>query len=229
MITTAKEYFAHLNLIQNNNPPAQALLPAAERIYKIDVNTRTVEAPKFLGVEKDYKSETIYFEIDRFVDYMDLSHTCCVIQYNNAHNQTRYYPVPFYDVYKKAGQKKMIFPWCLDAHVTDFPGPIQFSIRFFKVGEIINENNEAEPILTYNLNTLPAKSTVLAGIKENKVETDDYFLKPGEADRIWSHIEAMEQANQLYWTVLDDTAVSVIDSSEIQEELEQIVDSSNKS
>lgn len=229
MITTAQEYFANLNLIQNVNAPAHALLPAAERTYNIDINTRTIETPKFLGIEKDHKSETIYFKVDRYVDYMDLAQTCCVIQFNNAHNETRYYPVPFYDIYKFAGEKKIIFPWCLDAHVTDFPGPIQFSIRFFKVGEVLNENNEAVPVLTYNLNTLPAKSTVLEGIKEYKFEEDEYFLKPGEADRIWSHIEAMEQSNQVYWTILDDSFTPIVDSSEIQEELSQIIESSNKS
>lgn len=228
MITTAEEYFANLHLLQNVNQPTYALLPAAEKIYKIDVNTRQIEAPKFLGLEKDHKSETIYFMIDRYVDYMDLTQTCCVVQFNNAHNQTRYYPVPFYDIYKFAAEGKIIFPWCLDAHVTDFPGPIEFSIRFFKIGEIINENNEAVPVLDYNFNTLPATSKVLKGIEEYKLETDEYFLKPGEADRIWSYIEMMEQNNTLYWTILDDSFVSTVDSSEIQEELNQIIDNSNK-
>jgi hypothetical protein len=42
MITTAEEYFANLNLIYNINPPAYALLPSAENIYDIDINTRTI-------------------------------------------------------------------------------------------------------------------------------------------------------------------------------------------
>ena len=156
MVTTAQEYFANLGLLQNVNQPAYALLPSAENIYHIDVNTRTIDAPKFLSVEKDYKSETIYFAIDRYVEYMDLAQTCCIIQYNNANSKegTRFYPVPFYDVYKLAHADKIVFPWCLDANVTNTAGKIEFSIRFFKIGEKINDRNEVERILTYNLNTL---------------------------------------------------------------------------
>jgi hypothetical protein len=104
MVTTAQEYFANLDLLQNVNQPAYALLPSAENIYHIDVNSRIIDTPKFLSVERDYKSETIYFAIDRFVDYMDLAQTCCIIQFNNANKDqgTRFYRVPFYDIYKLA-------------------------------------------------------------------------------------------------------------------------------
>ena len=39
----------------------------------------------------------------------------------------------------------------------------------------------------------------------------------------------MEQSNQVYWTILDDSFTPIVDSSEIQEELSQIIESSNKS
>lgn len=45
MVTTAQEYFANLDLLQNVNQPAYALLPTDENIYEIDVNTRTIAAP----------------------------------------------------------------------------------------------------------------------------------------------------------------------------------------
>ena len=80
MITNPNEYLAALAYIQDNNFPVQAVLvPASERTYEINLNTREVEAPKFISVEKDHKSETIYFKVDRFFDYMDLSQTACVI------------------------------------------------------------------------------------------------------------------------------------------------------
>ena len=99
---------------------------------------------------------------------MDLTQTCCIIQYNNANTKegTRFYPVPFYDVYKMAYLNKIVFPWVWDAHVTNTPGPIEFSIRFFKIGEALNERDEAVKVLVYNLNTLPAKSEVLHGFTE---------------------------------------------------------------
>ena len=116
MVTTADEYFGKLHLTLNENPPAYARLPSAENIYNIDAKTRVVDAPEFLGVERDHKSEVIYFVIDRKVDYMDLSQTCCVINYvNDVTNMARSYIVPFYDIYTLATEGKMLVPWNLDA------------------------------------------------------------------------------------------------------------------
>lgn len=207
MITTTQEYFANLHLLQNVNPPVYAILPAAEKIYNIDLNSRRIEAPKFLSIEKDHKSETLYFCIDRYADYMDLAQTSCVIQYNNTQNQTRYYPVPFYDIYTKAEEKKILFPWCIDASVADKPGTVSFAIKFFKIGEILNDRNEAEKVLIYNLNTLPASSKVLQGIKEYKIQDDDYFLKPNQAEILQTKIDELAKSNILYWTYLDDSSI----------------------
>lgn len=227
-----KEYFANLGTIQSMNPPAYALLPAADRIYNIDINNRTIEAPKFLGVEKDQKSGVVYFSVDRYVDYMDLTKTCCIIQFNNKYKQSRYYIVPFYDVYKLAHERKIVFPWCLDSHVTDYPGAVEFSIRFFKCENILNSQNEAVPTIVYNLSTLPARSTILEGIphydpKDNVVE-DKFPLLSGEAANILSYITTMEKYNKLYWTILDDTFISPVNSDEIQDELLEIMNNQNK-
>lgn len=233
MITTSKEYFANLHILQNVDAPTYALLPSSEKTYNIDLNSRTVEAPKFLGLEKDQSSQTIYFKVDRYADYMDLAQTCCVIQCNNAHNETKYYPVPFYDIYKFAGEKKIVFPWCLDINITEFAGPIQFSIRFFKVGSVLNQLNESVPVLTYNLNTLPAKSTILAGIKEYEPvdpEKDTYFLKPGEADRIWAEIDQIKSAQiePMHWTILDDSFIPTVNTDSVQKQLQEVLDNANK-
>jgi hypothetical protein len=50
-------------------------------------------------------------------------------------------------------ENKIIFPWNLDYAVTETPGNVPFSIRFFKIGTVINEKREAELVFTYNLNT----------------------------------------------------------------------------
>ena len=89
MITTAEQYNANLHLLHNTNPPTYATLPHADNIYNIDVNTREIDAPRFLAVEKDNVSETIYFIIDRYADYMDLATTSCIITYTNALGKTR--------------------------------------------------------------------------------------------------------------------------------------------
>lgn len=80
MITTAAEYEQYLARIQDENAPSIAiLLPSDERIYNVDLNSRKIEAPEFLSVEKDHHAECIYFMVDRFFDNMDLSNTVCVI------------------------------------------------------------------------------------------------------------------------------------------------------
>ena len=99
MITTPKEYYDKLWQIQSENAPTLAiLLPSAERIYNIDLNKRTIDAPEYLSVSEDHNAETIYFKVDRFFDNVDLSNTVCIIQYVNALGEERVYAVPFYDV-----------------------------------------------------------------------------------------------------------------------------------
>ena len=75
MITSADEYLSALfKIYENGNIPSLAtLLPDTERIYNIDLNSRTVEAPEFLSVTDDHVSETVYFLVDRFFDNIDMS------------------------------------------------------------------------------------------------------------------------------------------------------------
>ena len=105
MISTALEYNQKLGLIQDANYPTQALLlPKDEFIYEIDLNTRTIKAPTFLGVEKEHTAETIYFLVDRFFCGIDLANTSCLVQYVNAKGEGRFFPVPFYDTTTYSGR-----------------------------------------------------------------------------------------------------------------------------
>lgn len=166
MVTTAEQYNASLHLIHSDNKPIFATLPTADNIFNIDIRTREVDAPQFLAVEKDHASETIYFIVDRYAEYMDLSTTSCLITYNNAKGMSRCYIVPFYDVYTYASEEKMIIPWVLDSVLAASAGEIEFSIRFFKTTECEKaDSNETEIILSYNLNTIPAKSKILKGLQ----------------------------------------------------------------
>lgn len=206
MVTTADEYFGKLHLTLNENPPAYARLPSAENIYNIDAKTRVVDAPEFLGVERDHKSEVIYFVIDRKVDYMDLSQTCCVINYvNDVTNMARSYIVPFYDIYTLATEGKMLVPWNLDATALSAAGPVKFQIHFYKVGTKVNEKNgETEKILTYSLNTRPAASKVLPGMEYKKEQDTEYLINAKEFQILSDEINRVAQYQQLYWTVLTD-------------------------
>lgn len=207
MITTAEQYNANLHLINNINPPTYATLPTADNIYNIDIQTREIDAPRFLAVEKDNISETIYFIIDRYADYMDLATTSCVITYTNALGKTRVYAVPFYDIYTFVDEKKMIIPWCLDAGVAEAPGQVEFAVQFFKIGEVRNlETNDVEQIVNYSLNTRPAKSMVLVGMTA-KEWAESHVLTADQYDQLLAKINGIEQRQldkyATYWTILE--------------------------
>lgn len=212
MITTAEQYNANLHLIYNVNPPTYATLPTADNIYNIDINTREIDAPLFLAVEKDNVSETIYFIVDRYAEYMDLATTNCIITYTNAAGNTRIYPVPFYDIYSYASQKKMILPWCLDMGVAEASGEVEFAIQFFKVGEVLNpKDNTMEKVIQYSLNTLPAKSKILVGIKVRQMD-EGYPLNATQYQALLDEINIIKgyfteidnnKALLTHWTILD--------------------------
>ena len=229
-ITTTEEYFANLSILANVNQPVYASLPAAENTFDIDLNTRKINAPKMLSIEKDHKSEVIYFQVDRFADYMDLAHTCCVVQYNvqrkdakgNTVTKTYFYPVPFFDVYRKVDEKKILFPWCLDASVTSASGIVEFAVCFFKTGIKINDNGQAEQIYTYKLSTLPAKSEVIKGIATHEITTEQELdLANMQYLNLWTEINLLKEgvSTQLYWTILPDPSDPTIDDSEISGEM----------
>lgn len=147
MITTVEEYNAKLGLIQDANYPSQALLlPKDEFIYEIDLNTRIIKAPIYLGVEKDHKAETIYFLTDRFFCGIDLANTSCLVQYVNALGEGRFFPVPFYDTTTYSGRdvnKRYII-----AHVT-YANYERGKYYILKDEEYVISNDAFDPAETY--------------------------------------------------------------------------------
>lgn len=202
MITTAEQYNANLHLIHNSNPPIYAALPNADNIYNIDLEERTINAPEILGVELDHVAETLYFIVDRNAGYIDLATTSCLITYTNALGKTRFYIVPFYDIYTYKDVNKMVFPWCLDVNVLEAPGTVEFSIQFFKVGL----NAEQDNIIQYKLNTLPAKSKVLPNMKVKQF-SEGYQLNASQFETLSNRLDNIEKWQQenysIFWTVLD--------------------------
>lgn len=208
MIITAEEYFSKLHLTLNENPPAYARLPSANNICPIDIESRTIQPPKELGVERDHKSKTIYFSVNQRVDYMDLSQTCCNIHYKNlTTGLTGIYIVPFYDVFTLAEEGKMLIPWNLDATVLSAAGVVQFSFHFYKLGEkSSNISENKEKIIAYLLNTQTASSKVLKGMEvvtnsDNSMNTNN-LIQPSQFAILNSRIDEVAQYNQLYWTIL---------------------------
>lgn len=192
MITTPKEYYDLLYRIQDENKPSLAvLLPSNEKIYEIDMNSRKIEAPKYLSVELDHRAETIYFKVGRYYDNIDLANMTCVVQYINAKGEGRVYPVPFYDVETYADENMMLFPWCIDGEATKASGNVTYSVRFYDI-------DESATYMRYNMSTLPSKSEVLHGIssKTDIDESNDYLLS--FKDQILAQLKKVSEYD-LYW------------------------------
>lgn len=205
MITAPRDYFNLYHRIQSENAPSTAiLLPTDEKIYLVDLNTRTVEAPKYLSVERDHKAEVIYFKVNRYYDFYDLTQSVCVIQYINGANEPRAYVVPFYDIDTLGGKglseneediPMMLFPWVIDREATKAGGDITFSIKFYKLTDTGRN-------YLYNLTTLPATSKILEGIKIDDTlikEEEEYLVS--EKEKIYQAIHEAKEVNRtrFFW------------------------------
>lgn len=194
MITTPEQYKEQLWLIQNENFPKKVILPHAEKIYNIDYKTRIVESPEFLSVLKDHKSENIYFSIKRYVDYIDLAETACIIQYEISDGSTGIYPVPFYDLISlnEKGNERILFPWLIDGQATAISGPVKYAIRFYR----LDRNGDH---FVYSFNTLESTSKVLYGMDVQSEDLEGKFdVAPSAYDDLVARVSALAQQD-MYW------------------------------
>ena len=200
MITTPHEYYSQLHLIQNQNKPQVVILNEAERIYNVDLNTRKIETPEFLSVEKDHFGETIYFMVDQYYDGIDLAETTCIVQYINAKNEKHIYAVPFFDTITQKG--KIIFPWCVEGAATVAAGDIKFAFKFYHTFEQKKDDGSSEIVFEFNLNTLPARSKILNGLDVDK-NTSDYSGLASQIEIAIADLNAaIDNGLGVYWVKL---------------------------
>ena len=159
MITNYQDYENKLWSIDKQMRTSTAILlptPPKEELIPIDLNERKIKVPKsFIIVSQDHSAETLYFTFDRYFDGMDLSNTCCIIQFQNAKGEAYYYVVPYMDITTDNVNQKIIMPWVIQNAVTQYAGTIKFAIKFFKL--------DATGHLIYELNTLIAEAIVEQG------------------------------------------------------------------
>lgn len=183
---------------QIHNAPSNVFLPYAHNIYDVDLKTRMIHGPEVISVQRDHRSEVIYFKVDRYIDYMDLANTVCVIAYIIPGDETKVpylYTVPFYDTAKFQEENKMIFPWQVGGPATINEGKIEYAIRFFKVND-----SGTEKELVYSLSTLPTTSKILPSL-----EGDTEIMKAEYDVPIANKYENLVQQiieNKTYWTIL---------------------------
>lgn len=218
-IITEQEFLSQLYMIQGNNPPSQVAFPKSKAIYDIDLETRTITPPPFLSVEKDHESSTIYFRVDRYYDYMDLSLLPGVIQYITPDGATHYYPIPFYDIVteqdvEEPANSKMLVPWCVQGTATQFVGDVTFSLRFFSVEQVQVEHSDeiddeaaaAAPAevrykFNYNLTTQPAVSPVLEGMEVDELKSE-FAMPANVVASLQQQIDEIELYQGIWWTVI---------------------------
>ena len=190
MITNYQDYENKLWSIDKQMRTSTAILlptPPKEELIPIDLNERKIKVPKsFIIVSQDHSAETLYFTFDRYFDGMDLSNTCCIIQFQNAKGEAYYYVVPYMDITTDNVNQKIIMPWVIQNAATQYAGTIKFAIKFFKL--------DATGHLIYELNTLVAEAIVEQGqnwdldnISQEEFVFDNAFIQA---------IHDLEQAHQ---------------------------------
>lgn len=193
----ANEMYKLLETVQYKYTTTVRQLPLDEPRIQVDLNTRQIkisesEYSDFLSMEKDHRAETVYFELDRYFEDVDLFNCTCIVEYINAKNQMRIYPVTIKDITSLASQHRMILAWNIGGEATIAPGTITFSLSFYAI------NTETHSVV-YSLQTAPAQGTILYGMdytQEQKEENDDYYKL---SENHFETLVAMINQKNVYW------------------------------
>lgn len=214
MITDSHDYERFLSEIAKTAPSVLKMrLPIDEKVYDINLNTREISAPSFLGVTGDHSAEFIFFRMDRFYEMMDLADTIGVVLFKNAHGEGYYQIIPYYDIYSE--KNKIIFPWIVQAPAVMHDGIVSFSFKFFKI-------DPTAETLIYELNTEIARTRVLVGwAKANPASSQEnyYTLTPESIlidDELLNKLNTIIAAGryeQIYWIDLDAVPPEELDNT----------------
>lgn len=148
-------------------------LPVDEPLFAIDANSRKIDIPSEfksngLSVQGDHLAETVFFSIDRYFDYMDLS--TCDISINwkmgTETGKTQNF-IMSTDIIPGA----IVFGWPVNNTITVKSGSLQFAVEFSKKDD---SNN-----LLYAFNTLAANINIKDGLiidKAKVVSLEDDIL-----------------------------------------------------
>ena len=211
--TYTDEFQSFLARVQAQYGTTLAEIPMDEPRIDIDLDSREIkinesEYNDFLCVATDHRSQTIYFEVDRYFEDVDLFNCTCIIEYINAGNHPRLYPVTLKTLYNKLEEDgtfspKMILAWNIGSEATIYPGIIKFAFNFYKT--IYDVDEYLRPInckIIYSLNTKPAVGTIVAPLEytdELLAEQEDiYTLEPD----IYQNLVAMINQKNVYWNDL---------------------------
>lgn len=210
----------YTNLFSQINDPnyftKYPLIPEDEPIYRIDLNERSVETPKFVGVEGDYDAEIIWFRTDRFFGNIDLFESTIAILYTNADNKSYINlvspmvitdnqtnssdqtPSELYDAKSQLnlqadenGSETILIPWAISDKVAAKSGTLSFAFQFFKL-------SDDHKSFDYILNTKQANTTVLSTVTIQDT-TGELIPEPSQLQEIYDMYSTLTKDYVLYW------------------------------
>ena len=208
-VVYAEDFFQYLKNIQNSNiyAPSISPIPSDAPTIEVNLNTRKIniedsEYKDFLSLREDHRAETVYFEVDRYFEDVDLNNCSCVVQYINlgapkgVKPKLRIYPITLKDLETKKRFGKMILAWNIGGEATEYSGNLMFSLIFYKVNEIGDR-------FLYSLHTMPAQGYVLHGMdysEDQKIESDYYYTLADQNN--YESLFALINQKNVYWNDL---------------------------
>ena len=176
------EYFAHLEHLFALDV-TYIMLPLDEVPFAINANTRTISNPKITIVQNDQNSEVILFTIDRYFDYKDLDRAFIYVQWTLPDGVTE--GATQVEMKDLSIPGKIRFGWPLDNEITSQPGNVKFSVRFWNIGRVKDDNGIEKDAVVYSLNTLTSTLYINAalqpelndGAQVNAPISDGYFKR----------------------------------------------------
>lgn len=188
-ISTLNEYFHYLPIIvaaNKSNLGKFLMIPLEEEAVEVDANNRSLKVPsvyaKCAALEGDHIAETISFTIDRYYDYMDLATTEIYVQWKTKTTEG----AEKIELIDLSSTGKIKFGWPLTSEITAVPGPVEFSVRFFRRGE--GEN------LAYSFNTIANTITVKPALRADINNEAD--VEAPVADRMFMNAIIASQLSQ---------------------------------
>lgn len=212
-----KEYESLIGKLKDPNYFTKyPIIPKDENIYEINLDTRVVKAPVYVGAENDHAVEIVWFKADRFFGTIDLFESTIVVRYTNADGEnfvSLVSPMVITDnditlndqtpseLYANSvnligldekGSEKIFIPWVISNNATQKKGALSFGFQFFKLN---GNHNDFE----YILNTQIAKTSVLASSLGNKIASTEAKPEPELLDKIWDAYSTLSKEYELYW------------------------------
>ena len=159
-------------------------LPLDEPLFEIDANSRKITVPPEFksngaSVQGDHLAEVIFFRIERYFDYKDLS--TCNIEINwkmgaKEGKTTRFIKFDDVQTIDEVKSNCIIFGWPINDVVTEKSGALTFAVEFNQTeGEGDNQK------IIYRFNTLPTTVNIKDGLilseEVEAVELDTDILR----------------------------------------------------